>query len=94
MRDTLPTKPWIKETGIVNLDDMFGQGTHWVCYFKDSSKVYYFDSFGNLPPPIEVLYYFRDVPNVMYNVLRVQNVNTMICGHLCLEFLVNKTTHL
>ena len=34
------------ECGIINLDDIIGPGTHWVCYYKN----YYFDPFGMLLP--------------------------------------------
>jgi len=89
MRDTMPVKPWKIESGIVNLDTISGPGTHWVCYKKLDDSVYYFDSFGNLPPPKEVMQYFRGLRNIFYNVERKQNLNAEICGHLCLEFLAN-----
>ena len=31
-RDALPDKIYKKECGIINLDDIQGEGTHWVCY--------------------------------------------------------------
>lgn len=60
MRNQLPKKPYYNEDGIVNLDDCTGPGTHWVAYKKRGCKVNYFDSFGNLRPPIEVLNYFKN----------------------------------
>jgi len=35
------------ESGIVNLDDARGPGTHWVAYAKGDNHVIYFDSFDN-----------------------------------------------
>ena len=32
MRDNLPSKPLKRECGILNLDDISGRGTHWVCW--------------------------------------------------------------
>lgn len=87
MRDRLPSKVWKNETGIVNLDSYSGEGTHWVCYKKMQDKVYYFDSLGNIPPPKELLQYFKTAKYVMYNHDNKQSLNTSICGHLCLEFL-------
>lgn len=87
MRNKLPKKIWINETGIVNLDNVNGSGTHWVCYKKLQSTVYYFDSFGNLPPPKELQKYFGNTPTILFNYDRFQNYDTMVCGHLCLEFL-------
>lgn len=95
MRDTLPLHAgiWQNETGIVNLDNSYGHGTHWVCYFKRKNKVNYFDSFGNLRPPIELINYFyssnqRSI-EIVYNYTRRQNMDAVNCGHLCLQFLSN-----
>lgn len=87
MKDKLPARIWENETGIVNLDNANGPGTHWVCYKKIFDTVYYFDSFGNLPPPKELMKYFKPAKNVMYNFNRIQLENTNICGQLCLDFL-------
>ena len=46
------------ESGIVNLDDATGLGTHWVMYAKKNNCVVYFDSFGNLRLPKELVRYF------------------------------------
>src|SRR5436190_19648362 len=67
MRDRLPSKIRKNETGIVNLDGYSGEGTHWVCYKKLQDKVYYFDSLGNIPPPLELLQYFKSAKYVMHN---------------------------
>ena len=44
-RDRLPQKIK-KECGIINLDDIKGPGTHWVCYRNLDSVVEYFNPFG------------------------------------------------
>lgn len=87
MKDTLPKRIWKNETGIVNLDNNSGNGTHWVCYKKLYDTIYYFDSFGNLQPPQELQEYFQPAKNVLYNFNRWQHDNTDVCGHLCLDFL-------
>lgn len=91
MRDKLPKKPRIKECGIVNLDSHKGPGTHWVAYFKNNEKNEYFDSYGNLQPPLEILQYLG--ANINYNYKRKQKFNSFNCGHLCLKYLLqfNKT---
>lgn len=87
MRDKLPKKPRQRECGIVNLDMYRGPGTHWVAYYKNGNQIDYFDSFGNLQPPLEILAYLG--PNINYNYERKQKFNSINCGHLCLEFLTN-----
>lgn len=86
MRNSLPRRPWTVESGIVNLDDKEGPGTHWVAYKKQGCVVKYFDSYGDLRPPMEVLHYFRG-NKILYNDTQHQYYNTIVCGHLCLKFL-------
>ena len=38
MRDTLPSKVNDNECGILNLDISKNNGTHWVCYYKNSLR--------------------------------------------------------
>lgn len=90
MRNALPKHgPRKYESAIVNLDDADGPGTHWVAYKKRNNEVMYFDSFGNLQPPLELVNYLG-VGSVKYNYERYQNYNTVECGHLCLKFLKNQ----
>lgn len=86
MRDTLPAKPRLKESGIVNLDESRRAGTHWVAYAKNGNSAAYFDSFGNLRPPTELVRYLENC-NLLYNRRSYQTFDTSICGQLCLRFL-------
>ena len=87
MRNALPrTGPRYSESAIVNLDDVDGRGTHWVAYRKQGDDVVYFDSFGDLRPPLDLILYLG-VDEVRYNHQRYQDFNTYVCGHLCLKFL-------
>lgn len=95
MRDTLPrSPPFKKECGIINLDTSKSVGSHWVAYFKDNYNVFYFDSFGDLHPFQEFLYYINrnkegNEYNIYYNYTRHQKFGTVICGQLCLIFLAS-----
>lgn len=69
---------------------MAENGSHWVAYVKHKNSdginiTIYFDSFGNLKPPKELVNYLG--PKICYNYDTFQNYNTVICGHLCLIFL-------
>lgn len=68
MRNNLPPGgPRVNESAIVNLDDESGPGTHWVAYRKTGQDVLYFDSFGNLQPPKELVKYLKvDRTNNVY----------------------------
>lgn len=89
MRDTLLKKarPAALECWILNHDSSDSDGTHWTALAKYKDVAYYFDSFGKLPPPLEVINYLGDSVRLYYNAKRYQNFDTTICGHLCLKFL-------
>lgn len=88
MRDSLPKgKAWKKECMVINHDSIKNHGTHWTCFVKDDENVFYFDSFGKLPPPLELVQYLGSECHIFYNYKQYQQFNTIICGHLCLHFL-------
>lgn len=90
MRNDLPSKINKIECGIVNLDDKNNDGTHWTGYVKRHGSISYFDSYGNLRPPIELIRYFKSDGSknkIFYNYDSYQGFNSIICGHLCLQFL-------
>lgn len=90
MRNAMPKEPRRIESGIINLDDKNGPGTHWVAYKKRGNEIVYFDSFGDLRPPADLVEYFGNVGSVKYNYEKYQNYNTVNCGHLCLKFLCDQ----
>lgn len=95
MRDGLPRGgPRKTESVIVNLDSAEGLGTHWVAYKKNNGIVKYYDSFGDLQPPLELVCYLHSgihpAKKIYYSYQRQQNFGTVYCGHLCLIFLLCK----
>ena len=87
MRDALPADGiYHNESGIINLDNAKGPGTHWVAYAKRGNCAMYFDSFGNLRPPNELVRYLN-VMKIEYNHTSYQTYDQSICGQLCLQFL-------
>lgn len=89
MRTTLPKRIGKRETGIINMDQQEGDGTHWIGYVKHGRHVLYFDSVGSLKPPPEIINYFksRGSVDIRYNFTRYQKMDTYNCGHLVLRFL-------
>ena len=86
MRNALPVGgPKYNESAIINLVDASGPGTHWVAYRKRGNTVVYFDSFGDLQPPLGLMLYL-DVDEVKYHHETYQDL-IHVCGHLCLQFL-------
>lgn len=90
MRDTLLKNPGpaIQECWILNhASSHWKDGTHWTALAKIYNTALYFDSFGRLPPPLEVVAYLGNDINLYYNSKNYQNYGSTICGHLCLRFL-------
>lgn len=93
--DLLGMRPRIHECGIINLDSSDGPGTHWVAYSKKGNKIEYFDSFGNLKPPKELVKYLSgdcggNKSEIIYNRDVYQTYSSTNCGKLCLKFLLSK----
>lgn len=90
MRNKLPKTISKNECGIINLDNYDSNGTHWTAYFKKGVNILYFDSYGNLRPPLELINYFlsnNKKNKIQYNYEQYQAYNSYNCGHLCLQFL-------
>ena len=91
MRDELRgRRPAYRKKAIINLDSRRGRGTHWTCYRKRGDKVSYFDPFGSLPPPQELMEYWGRGVQVTYNRRRYQSYDLKKCGYLCVRFLKNQ----
>jgi len=84
VRDNLPVEPKRMDCGILNLDDTTGNGTHWVAWYGDNGKKYYFDSYG-IQPPDELKRYLKSP--IFYNAEQIQPKQEVFCGHLCLYVL-------
>lgn len=88
MRDSLPNvKPWKNECMVLNHDSIENDGTHWTCFVKHNHNVYYFDSFGKLAPPLELIRYLGSECHISFNSEAYQSFDTENCGHLCMKFL-------
>ena len=90
MRDQLPRAPNNAECGILNLQPSSQLGSHWVCWFKKGSDRYYFDSFGEPPPP-ELKKYLKTAREygqgslvIRQSSVTVQEDHSSECGSLCL----------
>lgn len=87
MRDRLPKRARTNESCIVNLEQQADTGSHWVAFKKRNRCVYYFDSFGDLKPPAEIQEYLQNC-TIYYNYNTYQSFDSVVCGHLCLQFLL------
>jgi hypothetical protein len=63
MKDELLQKINKVDCGIINLENSNEEGSHWTAY-KNNDKKYYFDSYGNAPPPKELVKYLA--PKILF----------------------------
>ena len=90
-RDRLPDRIRKKECGIINLDSIEGQGTHWVCYRNiDKQMVEYFDPFGLIMPHEVYHYLAKSRKKILYSQDEIENRNTVLCSYWCLYYLIER----
>ena len=79
--------PRIKDgTYVINLDDKYIKGTHWISLLIDRNFAIYFESFGLEYIPQEVLNKVRD-KSVTHNIFRIQDKESVMCGLYCVAFI-------
>ena len=84
-RDNLPDK--IKdEAYVVNLDEYSDIGAHWIALDVNNETVTYFDFFGIEHIPKEIKS-FTNNKNIIANIYRVQNYDSVMCGYFCIGFI-------
>ena len=82
MRNKLPKSSLVNESAIVNLDSFEGPGTHWVAYKKVGNYITYFDSFGNLKPPLELIEYWgkNKIISIIEILIKRSTIQTVVIG--------------
>ena len=84
-RDNLPDK--IKDgVYVINLDEYFDIGTHWIALYVNNKTVTYFDSFGveHIPKDLKKVINNR---NIIVNIFRLQAYDSVMCGYFCIGFI-------
>lgn len=76
------------EAVVGNLNLLSEIGSHWVAYYKINNIVLYFDSYGDLMPPIELIKYFGKKCQIYYYYKQIQKFGQTNCGQLSLQFLL------
>ena len=84
-RDNLPDK--IKDGAyVVNLDEYFDIGTHWIALSVNNKTVTYFGSFGIEHISKEVKKFVNN-KNMIANIFRIQAYDSVMCGYFCIGFI-------
>ena len=65
---------------VINYQSDEFNGSHWVCFYKDKNKSYYFDSYG-----LQIIPELADYLKGGYqSTFKIQPDNTKMCGSLCM----------
>ena len=86
-RDLLPKRVPIMSMVINIQGSNDGDGTHWTSLIIFNEIAIYFDSFGSLNPPFDIVNYVGSNIKIVNNYHRYQDYGTYNCGALCLIFL-------
>ena len=86
MKDEIPND--LKEGNyIINLENSNQSGSHWTCFIKDKNNIYYYDSFGVVPPQNLYDISVKNSLNLYYIDKHDQNLDSTSCGYWVIAFL-------
>ena len=79
--------PKIKDGAyVLNLDEYFNIGTHWVALHVNDNNVTYFDFFGVEHIPKEIKTFINRSLSITTNIFRMQANDLIMCGYFCIGF--------
>ena len=71
---------------VINLDQYYDIGTHWVALYVQNNNVTYFDSFGAEHIPKEIKAIINN-ENIKTNIFSIQAYDSVMCGYFCIGFI-------
>ena len=84
-RDNLPNK--IKDGAfVIDLDEYFDTGTHWIAVYSLNNNVSYFDSFG-VEYISKKIKKFIGNKKIQTNIFRIQAYDSIMCGYFSSVFI-------
>ena len=70
---------------VINLDEYFDIGTHWIALYVITKTVTYFDIFGVEHIPKEIKKFINN-KNIIANIFRIRAYDSVMCGYFCIGF--------
>ena len=84
-RDNLPDK--VKYGAyVINLDEYYDIGTHWIALYVNNKTVTYSDRF-RIEHILKEVKRFIDNRNIIRNICRIQNYDSVMCAYFCIGFI-------
>jgi hypothetical protein len=91
MKDELQNSDLKQGCYIINLQNHDENGSHWTAFIKDKNDIYYYDSFGVVPPQNLYDIFIIDSTSLYYNTSDDQNFDSTSCGWWSIAFLYYMT---
>ena len=91
MKDELQNSDLKQGCYIINLQNHDENGSHWTAFIKDKNDIYYYDSFGVVPPQNLYDIFIIDSTALYYNTSDDQNFDSTSCGWWSISFLYYMT---
>ncbi len=86
--DSIPQEPVPNSCFVANVDPSSEGGSHWVCFYNDSNKCYFFDSYGRTPLHHQYFRNYLEKTKYKYNTKRLQSEFSSCCGQYCIFYLM------
>ena len=71
---------------VINLDEYYDIGTHWIALYVNNKIAIYFDSFGVEHIPKEIMK-FINRKKIITNIYRIQAYDSIMRGYFCIGFI-------
>ena len=86
----LPYSLGQSEAIIINLDESWKDGSHWVALYIDNNRIaHYFDSFGREPKGPILTLIEKCADNYLFNPNKYQGNSSTACGYFCMLFVLS-----
>ena len=72
---------------IINLNNSYEPGSHWIALKRVKNTIFVFDSFGIGYLPMSIFKVFKNF-KIIRNVYRIQDVTSNLCGMFCVLFIL------
>ena len=72
---------------IINLQNSYEPGSHWIALKRFNNEIYIFHSFGIGYLPIIIFKIFKNF-KIITNIYRIQDITSNLCGMCCVLFIL------
>ena len=75
------------ENIIINLNNSYEPGSHWIALKRVNNTIITFDSFGIGYLPIGIFKVYKNF-KLITNIYRIQDISSNLCGMFCILFIL------